>query len=119
MEGQVAAYIAAGIIFLSVLASSASAEETLASPLDRDPPIFPQACVPADGQAMASQTVTVAFDLTDDGMPENVRAMESTDACFEDAAVAAVRRWQYEPRRVNGIRKPQTELETTFTFQPE
>jgi TonB family protein len=60
--------------------------------------------------------VTVAFGVTVEGLTENVRARESTQACFEEAAVAAVGGWSYKPRRVDGAPQPQDDLESTFTF---
>lgn len=41
---------------------------------------------------------------------------ESTNPCFDEAAVAAVRSWRFEPARRGGNNVEQEDLETTFTF---
>ena len=106
-----------GIIALLIAASAAqSPEEIPAEPLNRAPPSYPTSCMPPPGQVAAPQSVTVAFDVNEHGFPENVRVVESTDGCFEEVAVAAVRSWKYVPRSVNGRARPQEELQTTFTF---
>jgi len=104
-----------------VLASAAAqaaeiAEESPAEPLRRTPPDYPAACTPPPGEPAEPQSVTVMFNVTKDGLTENVRARESTDPCFEEAAVAAVRTWAYKPRRVDGAARLQEDLETTITF---
>jgi len=109
-----------GIVISAIAAAAMAAgepNEALAEPIDQQPPEYPMACAPPESEdASEPQRVTVAFDLTRGGLPENVRASESTDKCFEDVAVAAVRGWEYEPRRVDGRARAQTELEATFTF---
>lgn len=105
-------------LVLAVAAAQAAedVEDSPAEPLRRTPPDYPASCAPAPGEPAEPQSVTVMFGVTKDGLTENVRARESTDPCFEEAAVAAVRGWSYKPRRVNGAARPQEDLETTITF---
>ena len=98
-----------------------SAEETPAKPAYARPPNYPAACEPGAAQAAADASVTdasvtVVYSVTRDGQAESVRVREASDPCFEDAAVAAVRGWRFEPRRVNGRARAQEDMETTFRF---
>ena len=81
-----------------------------------NPPAYPRACMPAGGEAMPAQRVTVVYDVSARGLPENVRVRETTNECFNDVAVAAIRRWVFEPRKVDRRSRPQEDLESTFTF---
>ncbi len=103
--------------FLTMILQAAAAnEETPATPKNRTSPPYPAACMPASGVAPDRQTVTVIFTVNRDGQTEDVRVRESSDECFNETAIAAARGWSYEPRRVNGSRQAQTDMETTFTF---
>lgn len=94
----------------------AAQDEIPASPFNRPPPDYPAACEPLAGETVEPQQVTVVFDVSRDGYTQNVRVRETTDDCFNDAAIAAARRWEYEPRRVGRTRKPQEDLEVTLVF---
>ena len=46
----------------------------------------------------------VKFDIGENGRVSNVAVIESTPAgVFDDAALTAVRKWVYEPRKENGV----------------
>ena len=48
--------------------------------------------------------VIVKFDIGDNGRVSNVEVVESTPpGVFDDAALTAVRKWVYEPRKENGV----------------
>ena len=48
--------------------------------------------------------VVVGFEISDSGRVSNVKVLESTaNGVFDDAAVTAVRKWTYEPRKENGV----------------
>lgn len=104
------------LLFAAAAQGAESAEEVFAKPIDRRPPEYPMACQLPAGEEIKPQTVVVMFDVNRDGLTENVRVRESTDQCFEEAAIIAVRAWQYEPRRVNGRRAAQTDVEVVFSF---
>ncbi len=97
-------------------APAAHAEDVDAAPVRQEPPAFPEACRPGPDDDFTEQTVIVAYDVSRRGLPENVRVRETSDPCFDDTAVAAVRSWVFEPRRVDGKARQQQDLETTFKF---
>jgi TonB family protein len=60
--------------------------------------------VGADVPRKASGHVVVNFDIGDNGRVSNVEVVESTPpGVFDDAALTAVRKWVYEPRKENGV----------------
>ncbi|MEQ8178047.1 MAG: energy transducer TonB [Amphiplicatus sp.] len=97
-------------------AGAVQAEETPATPLRRVVPDYPAACLPPVGETAPEHRVSVVYDVAKDGTPENVTVRESTDPCFEETAIAAVRGSLFEPQRVNGRKQPQEDMETTFRF---
>jgi len=107
---------AAALILAAGEARAFDNEETPATPTKRTPPDYPTACLPAPGVAIETQRVTIVYGVTENGYAENVRVRETTDPCFNDAAMSAVRYWNFEPRRVNGRAQPQEDIETTFSF---
>lgn len=110
--------VLSAVFSLLTATGSALAEEneTPATPRFRTVPDYPASCRSAKGSAPEPHQVIVGFDVTKDGQTANVQAVESTDRCFEEAAVAAVRSWIYEPRRVNGRAQPQEGLKATISF---
>jgi TonB family protein len=47
--------------------------------------------------------VVVSIEITETGRVGNVTVVESTpNGVFDEAALTAVRKWQYEPRREDG-----------------
>jgi TonB family protein len=108
--------IAASLFIAATMQGAADVNDIPAEPVRRRAPDFPAACTPAEGEAIEPQTVVVLFDVTKDGSPENVRVVETTDSCFDETAVAAVRGWKYKPRLVDGFVRPQEDLEASFTF---
>lgn len=100
------------------LASAEPAEIVEAQPEFRHPPKYPASCPTGSPDGIdAPETVVVSFDVAKNGETENVRIVEASNPCFEEAVIAAVRNWTYTPRRENGRRVPQTGLTTTFTFK--
>jgi TonB family protein len=99
------------------LAFDGAAGEVLAQPKYRMPPDYPSACMAAPGAPTPDERVIVAYVITDDGVPEGARVRETTNACFNEAAIAAVRSWRFEPRRVDGKARPQEDVETTLVFK--
>jgi protein TonB len=48
--------------------------------------------------------VVVSIEITEAGRVGNVTVVESTPrGIFDQAALTAVRKWQYEPRKENGV----------------
>ena len=107
--------LTAAIICFAML-TSAEATETSAKPWHRVPPPYPAKCLPAEGDLAETQMVTIGFAVTRNGATEKVHVIDSTDTCFDEVSIAAVRNWEYEPRDVNGVSHEQEDLEAIFTF---
>lgn len=63
------------------------------------------------------EAVAVKFDVLEDGSVDDVEVLDSTDPCFEASAVAAVRRWRYEQRVVEGASVVTQDVRTTVQFE--
>ena len=87
-----------------------------AQPLVRIPPQYPSQC---QRTARDLETVTVEFDVTPEGSVINVRVVNSTNACFNRAAMRAVERWRYAPRIIDGRAQPRFGVRTAIDFGME
>jgi len=87
-----------------------------AQPLVRIPPQYPQRCM---ARADDREAVLVEFDVTPEGTVVNPRAVESTNTCFNSAAMRAVERWRYNPKIVDNVAEPRVGVRTTIEFQLE
>ncbi|MEO1135303.1 MAG: TonB family protein [Pseudomonadota bacterium] len=77
-------------------------------------PVYPRSCAPA---AQASESVTVAFTITAAGRISGERIAGSSNACFDEAALNALRRWRFAPRTVDGIPRPAYDQTRVFRFE--
>ncbi|MEM9495727.1 MAG: TonB family protein [Pseudomonadota bacterium] len=77
------------------------------------PPRYPNRC---ERNAAAVENVTVVFDVNPTGRAANVRVGETTNGCFNAAAVAAVKRWRFDPRTVDGAPRPEIGKRATVRF---
>lgn len=82
--------------------------------LEQVEPVYPYSCAPG---ARAVETVTVAFTVTSAGRIAAERIANSTNACFDEAAMNALRRWRFEPRKVDGAAKPAYDQVQVFRFE--
>lgn len=87
-----------------------------AQPLVRIPPQYPQRCVNRAGDR---ESVLVEFDVTPEGTVVNTRVVESTNTCFNRAAMRAVERWRYNPKIVDNVARPRTGVRTVLDFELE
>lgn len=87
-----------------------------AQPLVRIPPQYPSQC---QRTARAIETVVVEFDVTPEGSVINVRVIDSSNSCFNRAAMRAVERWRYAPRVVDGSAQPRFGVRTAIDFGME
>lgn len=87
-----------------------------AQPLVRIPPQYPSQC---QRTARPIETVVVEFDVTPEGSVINVRVLDSTNSCFNRAAIRAVERWRYAPRVVDGNAQPRFGVRTAIDFGME
>lgn len=67
--------------------------------IERVEPVYPRAC---DAGARPVETVEVMFNVTALGRVAGEQVINSSNACFNDAALNAVRRWTFEPHRGGG-----------------
>ncbi len=112
------AVLAATAVFIAFSFFGVLAEDTPAQPKQKDAPDYPISCEPADGAAPQTHSVDVSYSINRDGLTENVSILDSTDPCFEEAALSAVRGWVFEPRRVNGRAMAQTGMTAQLLFVP-
>ena len=75
--------------------------------------------VGSDVPRKASGFVIVKFDIGDNGRVSNVEVLESTPpGIFDGAALTAVRKWVYEPRKENGVAVP-SQSKARLVFEAE
>ncbi len=87
-----------------------------AQPLVRIPPQYPTQCMRA---ARNLETVVVEFDVTPEGSVINPRVVDSTNPCFNRAAMRAVERWRYQPRVIDNVAQPRFGVRTAIDFGME
>ena len=85
-----------------------------AAPFYRRPPDFPYEC---QAGAQDEERIRVRFIVTERGDIQSARPVESSNACFDGAALAAVARWIYSPSLDNGAPVRRRYVETTVVFQ--
>ena len=76
-------------------------------------PRYPDRC---DRNAAPRESVTVIFDVNPTGRVANARVVDTTNSCFNSAAVLTVKRWRFSPRTVNGQPRPETAKRATINF---
>lgn len=87
-----------------------------AQPLVRIPPQYPQRCMV---RAKPVESVLVEFDVTPEGTVIDPRVIESTNSCFDRAAMRAVERWRYNPKIVDNVAEPRFGVRTVIDFALE
>ncbi len=87
-----------------------------AQPLVRIPPQYPGRC---QRTAREVETVLVEFDVTPEGTVINPRVVDSSNNCFNNAAMRAVERWRYQPRVVDEVAQPRFGVRTAIDFSLE
>ena len=81
--------------------------------IERIEPVYPRSCL---AQAGSQEIVMVAFNVSASGRVVSERAASASNACFEAAALNAVRRWRFEPRTVDGARRAAYDQTARFSF---
>ena len=82
--------------------------------LQRVEPVYPLRC---ETVALETEIVAVAFTVRIDGRVVSERVVSSTNACFERAALNAVRQWRFSPRTIGGAPAPAFDQRVTFAFE--
>lgn len=79
--------------------------------LERVEPIYPRNCLE---NAQPFETVVIAFNISASGLVAGERVAQTSNSCLDGAALNAVRRWRFEPRRIDGA--PQTVYDQRYSF---
>ena len=87
-----------------------------AQPLVRVPPQYPGRC---QRTASSVESVVVEFDVTPEGTVINPRVLDSSNACFNPAAMRAVEQWRYQPSVVDEVAQPRFGVRTAIDFSLE
>lgn len=87
-----------------------------AQPLVRIPPQYPQRCMARAGD---TETVVLEFNVSPEGNVVNPKVIDSTNSCFDRAAMRAVQRWRYNPKIVDNVAQPRFGVRTAIDFALE
>jgi len=82
--------------------------------VERIEPVYPRGCAV---NAAAMESVVIDYRITAAGRITGIRVSQSTNACFDDAALNAIKRWRFEPRTVDGAARPAFDQKYSFSFQ--
>lgn len=91
--------------------------QTIAVIQDRDPTPLVRVTPVMPIRAERSGHCRVAFDISAEGRPFNVRAQQCSQRVFERSAVASVQKWTYRSEIRGGQPVARSGLETTIWFQ--
>ncbi|TGY88517.1 energy transducer TonB [Marinicauda algicola] len=86
-----------------------------AQPLVRIPPQYP----PRAAERGLSGHCDMRFDVTPDGTPTNISAVNCTSSIFERTSVRAIERWRYEPKIQEGNAVWRRGVQTRIDYQLE
>jgi TonB family protein len=79
--------------------------------------VAPEYPVRCDRSAADLEKVSVLFDITATGRTANARVVSSTNACFDASALAALGRWRFDPKTVDGAARPDLGKRATLNFR--
>ena len=92
---------------------SSNSQRQRAKPVERQAPEYPTECL---GEANEKESVVVAFDVDQDGSLKNILVRESSNTCFDNAAISAVKNWRYKPALEDGRPVEQSGNATRLSF---
>jgi len=84
-----------------------------AQPLVRIPPQYP----PRAAERGIEGYCLMEFNVSPDGTPIDIRAIDCSSSMFERTSVRAVERWRYSPRIVSGVAQTRTGVQTRLDYQ--
>ena len=84
-----------------------------AQPMVRIPPQYP----PRAAERGMEGYCLMQFDVTPDGTPTNIVAVDCSSSLFERSSVRAVERWRYEPKIQNGNAVWRRGVQTRLDYQ--
>lgn len=82
-------------------------------PVEKVSPAYPPEAM---ARGLEGQVI-VSYTVTKDGSTRDVQVTESTDAVFENAAIAAAQQWKYKPRIIDGTPVEVPGVQTTLRFK--
>jgi TonB family protein len=100
-------------------APQATAPETVgpsivkAQVIERIEPVYPPEC---EASAQPVETVDLIFTITPEGAVVSERVAQSSNSCFERAALNALKRWRFSPQTKDGAPQPAFEQQTSLRF---
>lgn len=84
-----------------------------AQPLVRIPPQYP----PRAAERGIEGFCLMQFNVSPDGTPIDIIALECSSSMFERSSIRAVERWRYSPRIVDGVAQTRTGVQTRLDYQ--
>lgn len=84
-----------------------------AQPMVRIPPQYP----PRAAERGTEGYCLMQFDVTPDGTPTNIVAVDCSSSLFERSSIRAVERWRYEPKIQNGNAVWRRGVQTRLDYQ--
>ena len=84
-----------------------------AQPLVRIPPQSP----PRAAERGIEGFCLMQFNVSPDGTPIDIVALECSSSMFERSSIRAVERWRYSPRIVDGVAQTRTGVQTRLDYQ--
>ncbi|GGE31357.1 hypothetical protein GCM10011367_02150 [Marinicauda pacifica] len=86
-----------------------------AQPLVRIPPQYPPRAAERGTEGFCDMT----FDVTPDGTPTNIQAVNCSSSMFERTSARAIERWRYEPKIEGGNAVWRRGVQTRIDYQLE
>jgi len=111
IDGKARAQIDTETTFTFIFDEETQAVDFDARVLYRAPPKYPGRC-----QTRTGHTVMIEFDIDTEGVPQNIKVIESTRNCFNKTSIAAASKWRYLPKTVSGKPVIRTGVRTTIEF---
>ncbi|WP_394694153.1 energy transducer TonB [Hyphobacterium sp.] len=84
-----------------------------AQPLVRIPPQYP----PRAAERGIEGYCLMQFNVSPDGTPIDIVALDCSSSMFERSSIRAVERWRYSPRIVDGVAQTRTGVQTQLDYQ--
>ncbi len=81
--------------------------------VERIEPVYPPEC---EAGAAPTEIIDLIFTITPGGAVVSERVAAASNACFERAALNALKRWRFSPQTVDGAPRPVFEQQVSLRF---